>query len=132
MTLKYEVCHESNEAGPIKIFICRLMKNVHCPLQNSSLKQLYTTGSNASTLGCSVRILLLKLFSVGRLQPKWCPLRWVLIFGEGKRSYGTLIVEPQEYICWPKIHLQRMQRKTLLDMWLFYFRNASLNFDLIK
>lgn len=70
MALKYEVCHESNEAGPIKIFICRLMKNVHCPLQNSSLKQLYTTGSDASTLGCSVRILLLKLFSVGRLQPK--------------------------------------------------------------
>lgn len=32
MALKYEVCHESNEAGPVKIFICRLMKNVQYPL----------------------------------------------------------------------------------------------------
>lgn len=70
----HQVYRKSNGTGPVEMFICHLMKNVHCTLQNSSLEKLYTVGSGSPTSGNSEGILLAKLLSVGQLQPfRYCP-----------------------------------------------------------
>lgn len=68
----HQVYRKNNGTGPVEMFICHLMKNVHCTLQNSSLGKLYTAGSGSPTPGNSDWILLAKLLSVGQLQPFGC------------------------------------------------------------